>query len=58
VSYFKTKRSSKHPRPGLKLLRGPHYNADATMAVPQPYLKQVLHFLSCERYHELQASHF
>jgi len=41
-----------------KVTRGPHYDADTTMAVPEPYHKQLLHLISCERYHELYASHF
>jgi len=41
-----------------KVTRGPHYDADATMAVPQPYKKQLLHLISCERYCELQANNF
>jgi len=28
------------------------------MAVPQPYKKQLLHLISCERYRELQANTF
>jgi len=36
-----------------KVTRGPHYDADATMAVPQPYKKQLSHIISCERYCEL-----
>jgi len=36
--------------------RGPHYDADATMAVPEPNLKQLLHLISCERYRELQGN--
>jgi len=41
-----------------KVTRGPHYDADAIMAVPQPYKKQLLHLTSCERYRELQANNF
>jgi len=44
----------------LKLLRnenlkktGPHYEADATKAVPEPYLKQLLHLFHGEWYCEL-----
>jgi len=33
-----------------KVTRGLHYDTDATMAVPEPYLKQLLHLISCERY--------
>ena len=33
--------------------RGPHYDADAAVAVPEDYWKQLLHFISYERYHEL-----
>jgi len=29
-----------------KATRGPHYDADATMAVPEPYYKQLLHLIS------------
>jgi len=29
-----------------EVTRGPHYDADATMAVLEPYLKQLLH-LTC-----------
>ena len=32
---------------------GPHYDADAIMAVPEPYKIQLLHFTSCEMYREL-----
>jgi len=44
--------------PNEDLTRGPHYNVDATMALPQPYWKQLLHLISYERYRELQANHF
>jgi len=30
--------------------REPHYDANATMTVPEPYEKQLLHLISCERY--------
>jgi len=30
-----------------------HCDADATMAVPEPDKKQLLHFISCEMYREL-----
>jgi len=33
--------------------RGPHYDADAAVAVPEDYWKQLSHFISYERYHEL-----
>jgi len=33
--------------------RVPHYDDDTTMAVPEPYQKQLLYFISCERYHQL-----
>jgi len=36
-----------------KAIRGPHYDADTKMAEPEPYEKQLLHLISCERYHEL-----
>jgi len=36
-----------------KVTRGPHYDANATMMVPEPYKKQFSHLISCERYHEL-----
>jgi len=32
-----------------KVTQGPHYDADATMAVPQPYKKQLLHLNTCKR---------
>jgi len=32
---------------------GPHYDADETMAVPEPHWKQFLHLISCERYRAL-----
>jgi len=35
-----------------KVTRGPHYDTNATMALPQPYKKQLLHLISCERYRE------
>jgi len=38
-----------------KATEGPHYDADATMAVLEPYKKQLLHFISCEMYRELWA---
>jgi len=38
--------------------RGPHYDAGTTMAVPEPYKKQLLHFISCEMYRELYANHY
>jgi len=41
-----------------KAAGGPHYDAGATMAVPEPYKKQLLHFISCEMYRELWANHF
>jgi len=41
-----------------EVTRGPHYDADATMMVPEPYYKQLLHHISCERYGELLANHF
>jgi len=41
-----------------KITRRPHYDADATMAVPEPYQKHPLHLTSCKRYRELQATHF
>jgi len=41
-----------------KATRGTHYDADATMAVPEPYKKQLLHIISCEMYRQLQANHF
>jgi len=41
-----------------KVTRGAHYDADATMAVPELYQKQLLHLISCERYRELQENHF
>jgi len=31
----------------------PHYDADATMEVPEPYEKQLLRLISCERCREL-----
>jgi len=36
-----------------KVTGWPHYDADATMAVSERYEKQLLHLISCERYHEL-----
>jgi len=36
-----------------KATGGPHYDADATMAVLEPYKKQLLPFISCEMYREL-----
>jgi len=36
-----------------KATGGPQYDADATIAVPEPYKKQLLHFISCEMYREL-----
>jgi len=33
--------------------RGPHYNAVATVVVPDPHSKQLLHLISCARYCEL-----
>jgi len=36
-----------------KETQGPHYDADATVAVPEPYEKQLLHLISCERYREV-----
>jgi len=33
--------------------QGPHYDADATIAVAEPYQKQLLHLITCERYREL-----
>jgi len=36
-----------------KAARGRHYDVDATMAVLEPYEKQLLHYISCERHHEL-----
>jgi len=36
-----------------KVTQGPRYDADATMAVPEPCQKQLLHLISCERYREL-----
>jgi len=30
-----------------------HYDAEATMAVPELYQKQLLHLISYERYHAL-----
>jgi len=41
-----------------KVTGEPHCDADATMAVPEPYKEQLLHFISCEMYRELQANHF
>jgi len=41
-----------------KATGGPLYDANATMAVPEPYKKEILHFVSCEMYRELQANHF
>jgi len=35
-----------------------HDDADTTMAVPETYQKQLVHFIFCERYHELQANHY
>jgi len=35
-----------------KLTGEPHCDADATMAVSEPYKKQLLHFISCEMYRE------
>jgi len=40
-----------------KATREPHYHADATMAVAEPYRKQLLHLISCERYREFWANH-
>jgi len=36
-----------------EVTREPHYDADATMVVPEPCYKQLLHLISCERYREL-----
>jgi len=36
-----------------KVTRGPHYDADETLLVQEPYWKQLLHLISCERYHQL-----
>jgi len=33
--------------------QGLHYDADATKAVAEPYQKQLLHLITCERYCEL-----
>ena len=38
--------------------QAPPYNTDTTMAVPESYYEELLHLISCERYHELQANHF
>jgi len=35
-----------------KATGGPHYDAEATVAVLEPYKKQLLHFISCEIYRE------
>jgi len=40
-----------------KVTRGPHYDADATMAVPE-LTRNSLYLIFCERYHELQTNHF
>jgi len=29
--------------------RTPHYDADAAMAIPEPYYKQLLHLISCQK---------
>jgi len=39
------------PEGRIMTTHGPHYNADATMAGPEPYQLQLLHLNSCERYH-------
>ena len=36
-----------------KITHGRHYRADATMAVPEPYWKQLLYLISCKRFSEL-----
>jgi len=36
-----------------KVTGEPHCDSDATMAVPEPYTNQLLHFISCEMYREL-----
>jgi len=36
-----------------KVNREPHYDGDATMAVPEPCQKQLVRLISCEKYHEL-----
>jgi len=36
-----------------KVTRGPRYDADPITAEPEPYEKQLLHPISCERYREL-----
>ena len=41
-----------------KATRGPHYDADATMAVSELCQKHFLHLISCERYRELGANNF
>jgi len=35
--------------------RGPHCDADKTIAVPELHYKQFLHLISCERYCGLQV---
>jgi len=42
----------------LVITQGPHCEVDATTAVPEPYQKQLLHLISCERCRELHANHF
>jgi len=36
-----------------KAIRGPHYDADATTAVPELARKSYCIFISCKSYHEL-----
>jgi len=35
-----------------------HYTTDTTMALPEPHQKLLVHFISCERYCQLQAKDF
>jgi len=37
----------------FKVTRGPHFDADATMAVPDFTRNSLANRISCERYHEL-----
>jgi len=40
----------------LKVTKGPHCDADAVITVPELYWEQLVHLISCERYHELEAN--
>jgi len=42
----------------LKVTRGPHYDADTAMVVPELTRNSFENLISCEKYHELLANHF